>query len=329
MHKLNSHIINNQSGVALITALLIVSLATFIAVNITERQQYDIRRMQNLFNNQQAYYYATGGEAWAKGLLYKDHKNDLRSNGTDNLFEDWAQPLPPTLIENGSIAGSVTDLQGLFNINNLYIKDINDTSEKNRLKEQTLVFNRLLTLLDIKINVSDAIVDWLDDNQDTSPNGAEDDIYLQKTPAYRTANQMMSNPSELLLIEGINFKIYNTLRPFICALPEHSTININTAPAEVIAALSSQITLDTARNIIEDRGSAYESIKNFIDETKGYAQNKVKYEEDITTLIGVTSQYFQVNADVKIDNINKMLISVLKRNADSSVNILSRAPKDF
>jgi len=329
MLKINNKVINNQSGVALITALLIVALATFIAVNITERQQYDIRRMQNLFNNQQAYYYATGGEAWAKGLLYKDHKNDLRSNGTDNLFEDWAQPLPPTIIENGSIAGTITDLQGLFNINNLYIKDANDASEKKRLKEQTLVFNRLLTLLDIKVNVSDVIIDWLDDNQDTSPNGAEDDIYLQKTPAYRAANQMINNPSELLLIEGIDFEIYNKLRPYICALPEHSTINANTAPAEVIAALSNQITLDKASNIIEDRGSAYESIKNFIDETKGYARDKVKYEEDISTLIGVTSQYFQVNADVKIDNLDKQLISVLKRNTDSSVNILSRAPKDF
>lgn len=317
-----------QSGVALITALLVVALATIIAVNITERQQYDIRRMQNLLNNQQAYYYAIGGEAWAKGLLYKDYKDDQRKNGTDNLYEDWAQPLPVTLIENGALSGSIIDLQGLFNINNLYIKDPKNTIDKKQLTEQTQVFNRLLTILEINASITDAIIDWLDNDAQSSTNGAEDDVYLQKTPAYRAANQMMNNVSELLLIEGVNIKIYNKLRPFITALPEITTINVNTAPAEVIAALSGQLTLEKATNITEDRGSAFNTTKDFIDDTKNYARDKNKYEGDIATLIGVTSGYFQVNSEVKIDTIYKQLVSTVKRNTDGSVNILTRAPKD-
>jgi len=328
MKKPNIKSINKQNGVALITALLVVALASIIAVNMTERQQYDIRRLQNILNNQQAYYYAVGGEAWAKGLLYKDKESDKRNKGTDNLFEDWAQPLPLTLIENGSISGEITDLQGLYNINNLFISKPDDKAEKDRLKQHKLVFNRLLNLLEIETTITDAIIDWLDNDVQSSPNGAEDDVYLTKTPAYRTANRMMHNPSELLLVEGIDAEIFERLKPFICTLPEITTVNINTAPAEVIASLTSQLNLEKAGNIVEDRSTAFDGIKEFIDETRGYAQNKNTYELEITPLIGVTSQYFQVKAVVKIDNINKQLISYMKRNPDNTINTILRGPGD-
>jgi len=320
---------NKQTGVALLTALLVVSMAAIIAVNITERQQYDIRRMQNLLFNQQAFYYATGGEAWAQGLLYKDHQSDQKNNGTDNLYEDWAQPLPLTLIENGSILGEITDLQGLFNINNLYIDDRTDPTQLTRLSQQKQLFDRLLTTLEINTSITPAIIDWLDkDTDSTFPDGAEDDVYLQMTPAYRTANRRMDNPSELMLIAGINTEIYNKLKPFISALPEATTININTAPAEVIAALSSQLDIDEATNIVKDRTSAFDSIQDFLRNTQGYAQNINNYQGNVTPLINVTTRYFKVTAEVKIDNINKQLISILKRNTDSSVNIISRSPGD-
>jgi len=326
MKKYHSQAPHPQKGIALLTALLVVALATIIAVNITERQQYDIRRMENILFNQQAYYYTLGGEAWAISVLAADGKRSSHKN-TDNLFEDWAQPLPPTPIEGGMIAGKIDDLQGRFNLNNLYIKDRKDAPALKYLNEQKKVFERLLNILKIDLPISQAVIDWIDADADASfPDGAEDQDYLALTPAYRTANQRMSNISELLLVKGVSYEIFNKLKPFICALPVNTTININTAPAEVIAALSSQLDLGMANNIIKDRTSVFSSIKDFLDTTKGYVRDKSAYELEITPLIGVSSQYFQVQATVQIDKINKNLISILQRNSKGEVIVLTRTP---
>jgi len=315
-----------QRGIALLTALLIVSMATIIAINITERQQYDIRRTENILFSQQGYYYALGGEAWARGVLYRDHKNPNNKN-TDNLLEDWAQPLPVTIIEGGTLGGQISDLQGLFNLNNLYVENPGDSQANTYLQKQQAYFKRLLEILEIKAPITQAIIDWMDEDTDALfPDGAEDQIYEQKTPPYRTSNQRMRSPSELLLVEGVSIEIYEKLKPFITTLPETTLININTAPGEIIAALSSQLNLQEASEIVEDRSSVFDTIKDFIDETKGRANDKNKYELEIKDLIGVSSQYFQVQAEVLIDKVSNRLTSNLKRNADSSVETISRSP---
>jgi general secretion pathway protein K len=232
-----------------------------------------------------------------------------------------------TIIEGGSISGQIIDLQGRFNLNNLYLKDRRDAQAVNRYNVQVKYFERLLAILGIKANVTQAITDWMDQDSDISfPDGAEDQTYEQKSQPYRTSNQPMSSPSELMLVEGISVEIYEKLKPFVCALPENTSININTAPAEIIAALSSQIDLEKATEIIDDRTEVFDTNKEFIDTSKTHAADKNKYELEITPLIGVSSQYFQVQAQVQMGNVTHNLQSNLKRNADSSIEVLSRSP---
>ncbi|MFT4724842.1 MAG: general secretion pathway protein K, partial [Colwellia sp.] len=54
------------TGVALITVLLIVSLAAVLATQMTARLQLQMQRTNNVTLNQQAYWYAMGAEAFAK-----------------------------------------------------------------------------------------------------------------------------------------------------------------------------------------------------------------------------------------------------------------------
>ena len=46
-----------EKGVALITVMLILALATILAVSMSTRQQLDIHRSANVFNFEQAYMY--------------------------------------------------------------------------------------------------------------------------------------------------------------------------------------------------------------------------------------------------------------------------------
>src|SRR5215217_4270408 len=126
---------HKSQGVALITALLIVALATVAATSFATQQQLDIRRTGNLIDGDQAWAYAEGGEAWAKLILQRDTKDDQQANSnpddqqansaTDDLTEPWAQPLPPIKLIGGYMIGRITDAQARLNLNNLVIPDLN------------------------------------------------------------------------------------------------------------------------------------------------------------------------------------------------------------
>jgi general secretion pathway protein K len=106
-----------QTGVALITVLLIVFLASTAAVSLASVQQLTLRRSTLLLHREQARLYALGAEQWAAAILKRDQQNN--QDNVDDLSEPWAN-LPPSLpIEGGKISGRIQDLQGRFNLNNI------------------------------------------------------------------------------------------------------------------------------------------------------------------------------------------------------------------
>lgn len=105
-----------RTGVALITVLLIVFLASIAAASLATLQQLAIRRTTVLEHQQQARLYTLGAEQEAMIILARDRQR----NETDHPGEEWAN-LPPALpIEGGTITVRLTDLQGCFNLNNLW-----------------------------------------------------------------------------------------------------------------------------------------------------------------------------------------------------------------
>ena len=81
------------------------------------------------------------------------------------------------------------------------------------------------------------IVDWLDTDIDPGfPDGAEDSVYTSLTPAYRPPNMRITRTSELLALHDFGIERYRKLEPFIAALPPGTSINLCTAPAEVLDA---------------------------------------------------------------------------------------------
>ena len=187
-----------QGGVALITALLVVALATAAAVAMATRQNVDIRRTGNLLNGEQAYAYALAAESWAYVILRRDQED----NEYDSLGEDWASALPPIAVEGGFVNGRIEELQGRFNVNNLIV-DAGEPSEPEVAvdAEQLAYFRRLLDVLGLEPALAPALLDWIDaDINSTFPDGAEDDAYLLAEPPYRAANRILVNISELRLV---------------------------------------------------------------------------------------------------------------------------------
>ncbi|HEX5636216.1 MAG TPA: type II secretion system minor pseudopilin GspK, partial [Gammaproteobacteria bacterium] len=247
-----------QQGVALIVAVLVVAIAAVLATALVDRLNLDIRRTENLIHSEQAYVYAQGAEIIAIAALNADRKN----NKYDSLDEDWAMETPPFPVEGGAVVGKLTDLQSCFNINNL-----NRVINAANINEDIQRFTRLLSAVDVPSASADTVIDWLDeDMQTTPPGGAEDDWYIGLTPPYRAANGPVTSISELRMVKGFEptetrantLQPFDKIAPYICALPVSTAININTAPDKVLKSLSSDITDDDVIKIIEHRNGGSE-----------------------------------------------------------------------
>ncbi len=299
-----------QTGVALITALLITAIATIAAVAMAARQQLDIRRAGNVIDIDRAYMFALGAEDWGKQIL----RNDRRDNQTDNLEEDWATVLPPLEVEGGVVAGKIEDMQGRFNLNNLVNNGAASAPDRQ-------IFERLLQNAGLNVDIIDAVIDWMDqDDRQTFPDGAEDIEYLQLDVPYRTPNAPMASPSELALVMGMSYEDYTTIAPYVTALPERTTVNVNTAPAQVLMAVVDGLTESEAEQIIEDRtDTPFEDINSFMSHT--LVQDKTVNQGSI----GVASNYFMINAVTKFDQGRTNLYSLVLRTPNAAVQVIMRA----
>src|SRR4029453_10293581 len=63
---------SRQRGVALVTAVLIVALATILAVDVGFKAYLDQRRTATTFAIDESFEVALGGEAWAADTLRRD-----------------------------------------------------------------------------------------------------------------------------------------------------------------------------------------------------------------------------------------------------------------
>ena len=78
---------SRQRGAAIITALLVVTLAVVIVSGMLWRQQVEIRAVENQRLKAQATWIARAGIDWARLILRDDQR---RTGAVDHLGEVWA-----------------------------------------------------------------------------------------------------------------------------------------------------------------------------------------------------------------------------------------------
>ena len=314
-----------QAGVALISAVLVVALTSIAAVAMTHTMQLSTHRTSNVLMADQRYLYTLGSEAWARGQLIRDMDKE---DTYDALNEDWAKELPLTLVEQGQVQARTSDLQGRFNLNNLYRRDSieSETEAQDETQLQLEVFQRLLTLLELDPGIAQATYDWLDqDAQPLFPDGAEDNEYLGLMNPYRTANNLIADISELRLVKGVTTEIYEQLKPYITALPENTPVNVNTASDLLLRAIFQTLDDSSVEALLSDRDeNPFKDTHAFIE-----AVQKLLSEDDrlnitnLEPLLSVSSNYFQLETTVRMDNVDQTLISLLQR-TQRGISVLTR-----
>lgn len=358
--------VKHQAGVALITVLLIVFLASLAATSLAALQQLAIRRSTVLQHQQQARLYTLGAEQEAMIILARDRQQ----NETDHPGEEWAN-LPPALpIEGGAITVRLSDLQGCFNLNNLWrpapgeqsptpnepekSKDKDKDKDQNEPQDSTdseadtaskpnpakpklpkpatpsdkaglelaqiKVLQRLLESVELKPALAQAIADWIDPDPDPQfPDGAEDSDYAVLNPPYLAANRPFFSTSELRLIKDMDREAYDKLTPVVCVLPPGTPLNVNTAQALVLAALSEEELkpADLERLPKERPAEGYKTVDEFLNAAK------LTVEAPVKALLSTDSQYFLLRVEARVGDGRAMLYSMLYRD-ENGVRVLRR-----
>ena len=322
-----------QRGVVLLSVLLILSLLTALIYQLVARHSLLIAQARQTFAGDQAMSYALGAESFARQLLYADW-NDT-GKGLDTLQESWAQPLEPFEIENGFLEIQIQDLNSCFNLNSiLTTSDRPDQSEAgDQVEEGAQVnaeerggtstagnmqrFKLLLRNQNIPDSVADAWIDWIDSDEQITGFGAEDGDYLLHSKPYRSANRAAGHLSELALLKDIEPQYVDILQGLACVLPSTELkININTAPAALLAAMSPSLSESHMLGLTE----GVREYSNVNEITAEYPELAIAVDA-----LSVTSEYFEVRIRAQVDDSLVEMASIIHRsNEDGAMTLIMR-----
>jgi general secretion pathway protein K len=311
-----------QRGVALIIALILVALATILATKLSFDGFLELRRTTGMMAAEQALHFGLGAEALAADVLMQDAQMNPQTTTLAGPWAQTTQPLPITPDNNpegepiGTMQGSLEDMQGRFNLNSLARLGSDGVTEDPLPLQQ---FQRLLASVGVEPKWAGLARDWLDqDDIVGNPDGAEDAVYTSQSPPYRTGNWPMMSPTELMNLPGFGADRYRKIAPYVTALPSANTkINLCTAPALVLESLveglngewsNSPAVLTNGR-----KTGCFPDVPTFTNVATSFGGPKAML--NIGNPIGTQSQYFQLTTRVALGTTEFTLYSLLFRGA--------------
>ena len=263
--------------------MLLAALAATIAATLLWQQQRWMNEHAHRRDQVQAQALAMAGVQWARQIV-----NDNASGGVVHLGQPWALKLPALPIENGSIAGYIVDAQSRINVNN--IAGVPATPAPTRTALQ-----RLFASLALPPSLLNAIADWVDaDDRVSEPGGAEDAWYLSQPRPGLAADAPVRRASELLAVRGADAGSLARLLPFVSALDAPASVNVNTAPPEVLGAVVAGLDAAGAGALVASR--AQTPFATVADFRARLPRPDLVVDE---TLIDVRSDWFEVSIEAR------------------------------
>lgn len=302
--------IHRQRGVAVIIALLLTTLAITIVASLFWQQQVQVRSIENQRLQLQKQWILRGALDWA-GLILRE---DAKFSTVDTLDEPWAVPLANTrldqYVENGSadgdiadatLSGNISDAQARYNLTNL------STNGKINLVE-VAAFGRMLENAKLDPELAQAVAETMAAAQKNQSVNAADNSN-QAGPLMMNLSQV----DDLLAVPGFTPEILYSLKDFVIFLPNASPVNVNTAPAEVLAARIDSLSLSDAATLVASRRSAsFRDIADFTNRLQGRPLSLSSKQ------LSVTTNYFLVNGKVRMSRAELEVQALLSRSGPST-----------
>ena len=313
---------SSQRGIALLTILVMVALATILAATIAKRQTNTSENTGYLMRQDQSLLYAKSAEAFFSELLIQDSDN---GSSIDHLQENWAKPMPAFPVEDGFISGRLLDESGKFNLNNLLKADgsVDDSARR--------WFEKLLQRVGLPAELSQAVIDWQDaDDETTGAMGAESNYYQGLDPSYLASNTRFHQVEELKLVRGFEGKNYDLIAPYVTALPEATKINMNTAAPLLLASIDPKLDVKTLEQELKAKQAELTYFNSVEDLWKLNAFSGIEPQNktDAAAWLDSKSNYFTAQIEVVLSERKRQFTSAIMRK-DKQVTVYSRSLAPF
>ncbi len=185
------------------------------------------------------------------GTKTDNENSDLQESGKYNDNVKWNPSKSPysVTIGNRDCDVYISSENGKINVNAL-----NDTNR------EFLV--NLLEKRDVDISdadtIADSILDWLDTDDLTHVNGAEDGYYGSLPDPYKAKDASFYSIEEMTLVKGVTPEIFERIRDFVTVYGNKDiSVNVNIAPKEILSSIPglSEDIADELSFYIEENGS--------------------------------------------------------------------------
>lgn len=316
--------IMERDGVALMLALLFITLLTVIVVEYCYETEVEAALVTNDEADFDAYVAAKSAVAAAMGLLTEDllDLNNTGSAESDSFIDPWAFPAVAEPINDGMMQYSIDDEYGKLNLNALFYMDPDGNVVENELLTATLgAFLELrVQTLGLEENPAEAILDWLDPDSDVRSAGAEAEYYSLLEIPYPCKNGPMDSVDELLMIRGVTPELFfgiaaqqetqmppeEPLLPLTEYLTVHGDsrgrINVNTAEPEILDALFDVWELadpGQVETILERRANEnpFVNVDELTQLFGGRGRGRRRQATPVQDVLTVSSRMFRVYGD--------------------------------
>ncbi len=293
---------SNSIGSALISTLILLTVVSTLLIIFVITGKNNRDQITSYQNNHSLLMQINTIEDFAADVVMTDYQNSPQYTSTN---ENWKQITTIIPIGSFKVNINIEDLQSKLNINKLLIQNLTTSgagSQINYIQLERMIL--LFEFLNIDQDLIYGLIDWIDSNTETiSSSGAEDNYYLSKEPAYRSANTYLNNIDELLLIRGFNRKILNVLKPHLTAIDPQYSVNINTISEDTIRSLHSSIGLINAEKIIRKREKTpFTNVKEFALYLKYELKISDTTTNEITSMLSTNSYNYRVNGLISETN---------------------------
>jgi len=208
-----AHRQSHRRGSALLVVLVVVMLLTLSAYTYTQTMQTEFEAAVMHGQDIQARQAADSGVEYAAMLLARrTSSSDVGLSQNPPLFQaipvvETERPglrarftiLTPAAggVAGGQVRYGLADESARLNLNLL-----NDLQKDLQLEDED-ISDWLLSIPGMTQETGDAIRDWIDEDQDKRPYGAESEAYQSRSPPYSAKNGPLESLDELLLVQGV------------------------------------------------------------------------------------------------------------------------------
>ncbi|KGM86242.1 Type II secretory pathway, component PulK [Roseovarius mucosus DSM 17069] len=297
-------------GVALLNALLLVAAISAVAAGLMLRAETSRTRVEHLQVSQQAALHLDAAEWLIDPVLRGDWERD---QNLDHLLEGWSLAGFEADIDRAQMTGTITDLQGRYNINSL-----SDPSDINAVQS----FDRLLASLGLPLTLGREIAGFI---QARGP--AQTAEYASRPLPILPAGAPLDRIEELRLVNGMTAEAYARLLPYVAALPPGGGLNVNTTSPEVLGAMLPGTNPAGIALLIAERGRVpFADREDFTTRAETLLHPRVITQSLAPDGGFVTaSDWFEARFDVRLDGrIQSRILTVERSTLTGAVTLRHR-----